>query len=192
MSQPEVIFVDKNHTTIINRDATSNIVLSQSDKSNVIVTETPAQVIESCKQGPQGPPGNAVGQILNIPAGEVLSQYRVVYASGGKAYHADNTTFNTDDKIIGLVYNDAVLNEMSDVFIAGAIINNNWNFSDGRVFLSTEGQVTQTLPSTGFQIQIGIAVMSNTMILDIDRVIEEHHHDPEYINTDELIDGGGF
>lgn len=177
MAIPEIIEVDKYNTELIFNDVDNHVVITQENVSDVITVDQTPEVITACTQGPPGPPGPegvAGGQIIQIPAGEDLLAYRVVIAVNGYAYYADKDVSGNRDRIIGITSEDCLLGDISDVYITGAVTNVSWNFVDGITYLGNQGNLTQTLPPTGFQIQIGRTITNTILLIDIDRVIEDH------------------
>ena len=183
MAEIQIVFVNDLYTEVISHEVVNSVVLTESQQFDVVLTEQSFTILSSGTQGPAGPPGTSGAQSLIIIAGEDLIKHRAIIAVGGQAFHADKDTLTDKQKVIGIVSENFLLGENSIIYIAGAMIDSNWNFSDGLVYINTDGQLTQTLPTTGFLMQIGVAVTSNTFIIDIDAV------DIAYNAT---LDGGAY
>ena len=129
---------------------------------------------------------------VDVIAGENLAPYRVVYVDTSKVYKASKDTISERDKILGITNGSYSINTLATVYVYGTVTNSSWNWLPGLVYLNVDGTLTQTIPTSGYQIQIGKAIDTTTIIIDIDRVIEDHNHDDEYINVGEIVNGGTF
>lgn len=197
MSIPEIVYVDVENTEVICTLDDCNVVLTADSTTDVISGESLYEFSTLGVQGPPGPAGPAGvsgTQSVDIPAGMDVGDFRVVVASGGKIYHADKDVLTDRDKILGVTDAGYNTDDTATVYIGGAIVNPLWAFNDGLVYLGDDGALTQTLPVAGFLLQIGIAITATALLMDVDRVIEDHegYHDDEYINVDEEVDGGAF
>jgi len=136
--------------------------------------------------------GGNLTATVDVIAGENIAPYRVVYVDTAKVYKANKDTLSERDKILGLTDGAYTENSLATIYVNGTISNGGWNWNSGIVYLDIDGALTQTLPTSGFLVQIGKVINSTTIILDIDRVIEDHNHDLVYINEGEDINGGNF
>lgn len=118
----------------------------------------------------------------DIIAGENVSSGRIVYVDTGKVYLADKDVITDRHKIIGITKTSALINEVSTVYISGTVTNVSWSWSAGAVYAGDDGVPTQPEPSTGFKVQVGVALNATTILIDIDRKVEDI----------DLVDGGTF
>lgn len=122
----------------------------------------------------------------SLIAGENLTAYRAVLVrSDGKAYHADKGTVSERDNVIGIVKTGANINDLASIYIAGTVTNPVWNWVPGPVYVDASGTMTQTEPTTGYVVKMGVAIASTKVLIDIDKVgYVEFEHD--------TVDGGTF
>jgi hypothetical protein len=138
------------------------------------VTVSPtANVVEvSGLPGPRGPQGEKgdkgdsgnITSSLAIEAGEALGGHRVVRSSGGLAYYASSAVTAHRGTVIGITTGAVSSGDSAGVAAAGEITEPSWNWTDGNVYLSTNGLLTQTAPTSGFLQVIGI-VLEPTRLL---------------------------
>ena len=100
-------------------------------------------------------------------ASESIGGHTVVYMSPTGVAKASSSVINTANKILGLTYTSVVNGQPVEVVTSGTITEPSWNWIIGDpIFLSTNGTLTQTLPTSGYILQIGVA--TNTNIINID------------------------
>jgi hypothetical protein len=105
-----------------------------------------------------GAPGTiAVQAALNeiVGAGEALGGHRAVYvASDGMAYYGNPDA--TSRLVAGITTGAASLGADVTIQTFGEIEEASWAWNDdGPVWLAANGQLTQTLPATGYLFQVG-------------------------------------
>lgn len=109
------------------------------------------------------------GGTATVTAAEALGGHRVVTMSGNYA-----SKDNADDKfnILGITQGAVISGATATVTTYGTITESSWNWTHGLpVFLSTNGQLTQTPPATGFRLIIGRAKNATTLFVDISEPI---------------------
>lgn len=122
----------------------------------------------------------------SLIAGENLAPYRAVLVrSDGKAYYADKGTASERDNVIGIVKAAASINDLVEIYTAGTVTNPAWNWTPGPVYVNTSGTLTQTEPTTGYVVKVGVATASTKLLIDIDKV---GYVEIEY----DSVDGGTF
>ncbi len=111
--------------------------------------------------GPQGSPGpqGLASTNFSAVAGETLGGTRAVYvAADGKAYYADPSA-STAKLLLGVTTGAAALGASVTIQTEGVLTEASWSWSaTGSVWLTTTGQLTQTVPATGFLVQVGVPV----------------------------------
>ena len=126
--------------------------------------------------GPQGPPGpmgsaGPSGDADNLfVAGETLGGHRMVTLNADtQAIHADNTNTSHAGRVVGLTLGSAVAGAEVVVRHFGLIQETSWQWDRARprVFLSTTGLITQTVPDTGFVCAIGYVVSVTQLFITI-------------------------
>jgi hypothetical protein len=102
--------------------------------------------------------------------GEPIPLFRMVYQqSNGQIYLANNDQEEQCRTVLGIATSDE--NEQIRVKYEGKIVNSDWNFSRGKpLFLHTNGQIKQTVPTSGHILQIGEALGKTSINLEIKEV----------------------
>ena len=105
-----------------------------------------------------------------IVAGENLSALKVIYPStAGKMFYASND--NTSCKsIIGGLNKYAILADGSGSCISyGVVSNNTWAWTLGKpIFLGLVGEMTQTVPTTGFLLVVARPITATKIMVKIE------------------------
>lgn len=133
---------------------------------------------------PTDTPAANANEYVKIVAGENLAPYRIVYTDNNKVFLADKDNMTDRTKIIGITLNSENINNLIRVKIDGQITNPSWNLSPGNVYVGNSGSITQTKPTTGFVVQVGIVINPTSFLLDIDKV--------DYLGYYDTINGGTF
>lgn len=108
-------------------------------------------------------------------AGEDIGVYKMVAISSGNAVLADHTNPAHSRSTLGINDTFTTTGNQTSVIVVGEIVNVGWSFTvDDPVFLSTTGDLTQTIPTTGFLLKIGIALASDKVLIDIQMPIHLH------------------
>lgn len=117
-----------------------------------------------------GPAGR--GTTTFTLADVAIGGHRVVKATETGCDYASNQTLSDIGKIIGVTDSAVSAGARATVVTAGEIIEPTWAWTMGAVYLSTNGTLTQTVPTTGFVQQIGTAVSSTKIVIQIQSPIE--------------------
>lgn len=114
----------------------------------------------------------AVSQDLQLTAGENLSALRAVTTnSSGQAVYASNATL-ADAQVVGVTLGAASSAQQVGVKTFGPMSDANWNWTKGAVYLGTNGQLTQTAPTSGaIIVQVGRALTATQLFVDVDTTI---------------------
>jgi len=150
----------------------------------IIVNETPqtveilseeielVEIITAGPQGPQGPQG-ARGEsnesyIIKPVQGNIGGQRFVTGNINGTVSYADATNLSHLGRVIGITLNAASDGDDVEVLIFGYVEFNGWDFDiSAPVYLSTEGLVTQTQPTTGFSQIVGFAESPTKLFINL-------------------------
>ena len=137
-----------------------------------ILYSNPAVAIEVIQQGPPGVDGEDGGSI-DTTSGESLSSNRLVYVekSDGKVYYADNTNTDHLHSVLGITQTAVGAEESVNVLYFGLKTNTGWAWNmtiDTSLYLSTNGLLTQTPPTTGFLMPVGFATTATTAFIRLD------------------------
>lgn len=110
-----------------------------------------------------------IGNTETVVAAEALGGHRAVTVDG---YYAGNDIAGHAGKILGITTGAASAGAVATVQTHGKLTEPSWNWLIGSmVFLSTNGQLTQTPPTDGFRIILGRPVTATTLFVDISEPI---------------------
>lgn len=100
-------------------------------------------------------------------AGEALDAQRVVKIQAGKVYYFDTTNENDIGYQLGMTNNAAATNQYVTVVFDGVMTNPGWGLTpDGVYFATGLGQLTVSIPTSGIDQRIGVAIDANTLKLE--------------------------
>ena len=129
-------------------------------------------VVGSGEQGPAGPPGPigpTGGSALSVVAATALGGHRMVVLDGnGQAVYASNDQLSHFHKVLGMTLGAVNALEAVDVMRGGEVTEPSWNWLLGApVFLSTNGLLTQTAPTSGFSLIVGFPVTTTKLFVSL-------------------------
>ena len=147
------------------------------DESEIIIeVDTDVEVLEAAAQGPQGPagpPGPAGGTSHVRNSAAALSALLVVWEDElGVVRPLDSTDEDHIDLLCGLTLTATSDAGQVTVQRTGAVDDLAWSWVPGRVHLGADGALTQSPPSTGFDVLVGVAVSPTRLILNFQDPIE--------------------
>ena len=140
------------------------------------VAEEVTQILSVAEQGPPGPPGPAgpsgATTFVRQSAG-ALSAMRIVWEDeAGVVFALDSADEDHIDLLCGLTLTATSDAGQVTVQRTGAVDDLAWNWTPGRVYLGADGALTQSPPSTGFDVLVGVAVSPTRLILNFQDPIE--------------------
>lgn len=151
-------------------DADGLIVVD--DEHCIVVEPDPdVLVVALSDQGPPGPPGEpgpAGGAAVQRLAGETLSALRVVYELDGLVFQLSPNDAGHIDLLLGLAITAAPSGTATNIQLIGAVDDTGWSWTPGPVWLGSNGALTQTPPTSGFDVRIGAAVSATRVVLNIE------------------------
>ena len=123
--------------------------------------------------GPAGPAGTAETVEKSYVTAQALGSGRVVYVnSDGKIDYADNTTPAHYDKVIGITKQAGASGDNVTVIMFGQFTDSWYAFNVGdSIYLTTNGQLSDTPPTSGFLMKIAYAIKTDVIFIRIDRSI---------------------
>lgn len=113
-------------------------------------------------------PVEDITEMLYITAPRDIGGHRVVTVDGD---YADSTILGHAYIIAGITTGATSNGAVMQVRYSGEIIEDTWNWTEGLVFLGTNGLLTQTAPTTGFMVVIGVAKNKTTLLVRIQQPI---------------------
>ena len=111
-----------------------------------------------------GPPGAGASGAIAATAGQIISGHRAVWINRtAQAFYASNADA-TALVAIGITLGAALSGDPVMVQTSGTVTEPSWNWaSDATVWLSADGNLTQTIPVTGALVKIGTPVAADTL-----------------------------
>jgi len=119
-------------------------------------------------RGPAGPTGpSSPNTTASAVAGQTMGGQKVVYSNvDGKAYLVNNTTVSQAGKILGFTDTAVVADATFDVVNGGTVLLSGLVPGD-RYYAGLTGGVTNTRPTVGFVQQVGIAMTTTVLAIQI-------------------------
>lgn len=109
------------------------------------------------------------GGTATVVASENLGGHRIATVEG---YYASKDNSSDKFKILGMTTGAVVSGEAASIITHGFITESSWDWTVGNpIFLDTNGLLTQTPPTGGFRMIIGIPQTSTSMFVDISEPI---------------------
>lgn len=117
-------------------------------------------------RGPQGPPGQAIDAI-DRTADVALSGHRVVRGtSPGGADYCDSATPAHAAAFLGLTQGAASSGAAVTIQRTGIIVEPSWSWAPWLcVFVGANGVLTQSAPSSGFSLVLGVAMSATSLLI---------------------------
>nr|WP_312375053.1 hypothetical protein [Delftia acidovorans] len=146
-------------------------ILAEEAQDSVLVEQVEEiEILAVAEQGPPGRPGEpgpAGGASVQRTSGTNLSALLAVYELNGvvRALSADDAAHI--DLLLGITMTAAQVGEPVNVQRLGSIEDSSWNWVPGRIYLGTHGSLTQTPPTTGFDLLIGSATSPTRIALNL-------------------------
>jgi hypothetical protein len=115
--------------------------------------------------GPEGQAGSAGGDVITYAAGQPLSGQRcVIVDDDGLLYYADRSNPDHFNRILGITTGAVIQGDYPTVRTMGIMTESTWNWNLTKfIYLSTQGYLTQTPPSSGFLLELGWPVTETSM-----------------------------
>lgn len=176
----KIVLGDGNHNSI-NPDGTKvrieqpliRIIRSTNETTANIIRDS-VRIIQIAAQGPIGPqglPGSGEGtnNIIATTGSGGIEAYQVVYIDSSNTVKAANALNPTHiGRVIGLTTEASDAGDDVNVCVIGEVINPDWNLTPGvSYFLSDGGNISTSIPVSGFYQRIGRALNTTTLILDL-------------------------
>ena len=110
--------------------------------------------------------GSAGGSLLTKIAGEDISALLAVFISAGSAFKADKDALAEASGIVGVTTTAALSGEAVSVQIEGEMTDASWSWSvspSPNIYLGSNGALTQTAPTAGYLVRVGVATSATSM-----------------------------
>lgn len=106
-------------------------------------------------------------------AGETIAANKAVIADGNTIYLASSSDVTHMDRVIGISVTSALTGEPVTVQTFGELYEAGWSWDDSKpLWLSIDGELTQTAPVTGFNCVVGSAIDATRIFININDSFE--------------------
>ncbi|WP_051298826.1 hypothetical protein [Marinobacterium litorale] len=148
----------------IDDPASVQLGFSQTVHQVCLQSSAPPQVtLALTAPGPPGPPGDS---IVSLQAGTTISALRAVYELDGQVYPLDAGDADHIELLVGVTTTAASAGGNVSVQRFGKLSDSGWAWTPGTIWLGANGALTQTPPTTGFDLDIGSATSATEIIID--------------------------
>lgn len=139
----------------------------------VTVVEDAISLVEAASQGPSGPPGPSGSPYITFIADGPLSGQRVVRpTSAGQAGYADSSTPAHANSVLGITTGAASAGAPVFVQLSGLMTEPTWNWlPEQPVFCGLLGALTQSQPTSGFSLVVGVATSPTSLAVGVKQPI---------------------
>lgn len=136
-----------------------------------VVRSPKTRTLKRIQRGDPGLPG-ASSQVISYPAGAALGGHRAVVIESGTAVYADKDTPLHRASVIGITQGAASMGVQVAIQTYGELTEPSWTWTPKQpIFLAANGLLTQTVPTSGFQLILGFAISATTIFIDIKQAI---------------------
>jgi hypothetical protein len=144
-----------------------SILVIDADVANIVVIEDRLSVLNVIGVGPTGATGASGGETITTTAAIAISGLRAVYSTSVGILHADNSAVATSN-VLGISRGSAITGGTVLVQPSGEMQDPSWTWIAGAaLYLSTDGNITQIVPSAGIQAELGVAKTATEIIIRI-------------------------
>jgi len=130
------------------------------------------EVVTAGVVGPQGPTGPAgAAEDLAITAGENISARKVVFLQSGEVFTASSDIISNASEALGMSVAAISVTQLVTIRSSGELTGFAGLSVDSPLYLSTDGSLTQVPPSAGVILQMGVAISSTKVLINIKQPI---------------------
>lgn len=145
------------------------LVTVRGGRQTVVRVDRATAVRIAAGVGPRGPAGqDAAGATLTLPAATSIHAGRAVRLVDGQLTHPDPNNSAHADQVAGVAETAATTGGTARIRTAGVTENDSWAWAEGPVYVGADGVLTQTPPATGWQMTIGRALTTTSLLVDIE------------------------
>jgi hypothetical protein len=128
--------------------AIQSIDITLAESTQVVATVAPQEIAITLQMQGKGEKGDKGDQgidngVATMPAGEAIGGHRLVYISSGAVYYASADNLQHLGKVIGVSMNAASIGGPVEIRSVGYLTDNSFAFTDGPIYLGTNGLLTQ-------------------------------------------------
>ncbi|MDN6885278.1 hypothetical protein QMO14_16860 [Variovorax sp. CAN2819] len=141
-------------------------VTVDADETVVVTREPEFILLDIGTQGPPGVPGAMGEAYVEFPAAVPLGGHRAVRLLGGEAIYADHTVVADANVVLGITRGAAAAGALAQIQFGGLMTEPSWAWTpDQPVFVGLAGVLTQTPPTSGFSLIVGIATLPTQILI---------------------------
>jgi len=144
-------------------------VLTIDEVTKVTVLDEIIQIVTLGEQGPPGPPGSngeATTYISKQANANISGGFVVQIVGTNLVDYADKDDSSSMNNVLGITTNAAIQGSQVNVQVGGELVEPTWSWTVGMpIYLGNAGQLTQTVPTTGFLLQVAIPTSSTSLIV---------------------------
>jgi len=153
-------------TQVIIQEAPVQIVVTEQQSGELVVTVPESRLVEVSVPGPQGPPGTGPTKVFT--AGEVIGAHKIVARGDalGRVFLADNTNGLTIHNVAGMTTKSAVEGGDAEVMTYGPVTDPGFSLDPSRgIWVGTEGVIVQDPPMSGYLLPLGYVINPQTLFI---------------------------
>jgi hypothetical protein len=140
---------------------------------DIEILDAGIQVVEVITEGPQGPSGGVGPRFITLTAQYAVSGHRVVAASfSGVGIYADASTPSLASSVLGITTGATEIGGAMAVQCDGEMVEPSWTWEQNKpIFCGPNGVLTQTAPTSGFSLVVGIATSPTSIVVSVKQPI---------------------
>ena len=146
-------------------------IVEASTGAKIVNASEKNQIVKVASAGLRGPAG-ADTRSFTAVAGESLGGHRAVYIDNNEAFYASASDTAIPGQVVGVTTQAAVTGGNVDIRFAGTLDESSWSFAPGPVYVGQDGVLVQTRPTTGWVLNIGVAVTPTRLLIHKTMTIE--------------------
>jgi len=148
---------------------TPNIIDVEIVNGAAVATVTPTPINVTVEKGNVTYNITGSSDTVAVTAAENLGGHRIVTVEG---FYASKDTATDKNKVLGMTTGAVSIGSEATVQVSGFIEESSWNWNvDLPVFLSTDGQLTQSAITSGFSLIVGKPRTATNMFISISEPI---------------------
>lgn len=151
--------------TVVDVVEDSRVVVGSPDEVLLEQVESTALVV-SAEQGPPGPIGSV---FIQYPAAQAIGGHRAVYLTeASQCDYADQSDRVKSYQLLGVTIGAVQAGSNARIQTSGLLIEPSWSWAVGEfVYLGGNGLLTQTAPTSGYLVIIGLAASATGLLISI-------------------------
>ena len=172
----ELVLLESENTEHFLEVPTEHLLLDPAPDDVLLEEVETIVLLQEAKQGPPGPPGvpgQAGVSYVTFLASGPLGGHRAVRAAFARhAQYADSDDVAGACAVLGITLHAAEAEAPINVAASGEIVEPSWAWVvDAPIFVGAAGVLTQVPPVSGFQLVVGVATSSTSMLVAIKQPI---------------------